>query len=161
MIENTTQVKAVAAKKRKYGPVTVVLQCLPLLLAGGCTANAVTNEQTYWSTCILLIPALLWGLGYLYLGRGGRFLAAFVLGPIYIFVTLYVNEVTGAYFDFEHFSVDYASVDVLQRANRFMLQEAVMIAAAVLILAVDAWRLAEDHNLRLRHAKGAREGAAE
>jgi len=120
--------------------------------------------ESYWSACILLIPGLLWGVGYLYLGRLGRFFAAFVLGPIYVFATVYINEVTGAYFDFEHFSSDYASTSTLERASRFMLQEAVMIVAAVLFLAVDAWRLAADHNLQLRESKDkgdARESAAE
>lgn len=138
----TIQVQAKAQHSKRKNPLIVVaLQCIPLLAASGCASAGITNQSSSGIALVLWISALFWGLGYLYLGRTYRFLLALVLGPVYAFATFFYSMI-GAHFDFEHGRGDPAS------ASAALIQEGLLIGALVLMLTIDALRLAADHNWR-------------
>jgi hypothetical protein len=119
----------------------VFLQCIPLLAAGGCVVNGAGNQQAWFVAFLLWWSVLFWGLGYLYLGgfRNPRTVFALAFGPICSFVAwrLCFSDVTYGYIVFLHSTPGDPS-----DANRACIQTGLIIAAAVLLLAVDAWRLA-------------------
>jgi hypothetical protein len=84
---------------------------------------------------------LFWGFGYVYLGQRARLHAilALVLGPILAFGSC-TASFAGVGIDYEH--PYYNSPATIQAANRAAVQTGLIVAAAVLFLAVDAWRLA-------------------
>src|SRR5689334_8204611 len=129
------------SRSRRVRPiVAVVLQCVPLLAAGGCTANALTNQHAqsdYGSGWLMLalVAGLFWGLGYAYLGKWARFVALFFLGPIFA-LTSCTAMTLGLGVDYEHTWWVDASADKIAAANRANLQEALILSAAVLFLAV-------------------------
>ena len=136
--EATTQ----ASGPRRSALFAVVLQCIPLLGAASCFAYG-TSDQKAGGAGLLWFAVLLWGLGYAYLGRWRRFVAVLLLGPVFAFTSC-VASFSGVRYDFEH---PYENtVSEVESANRASFQEGLIISAAVLLLAVDAWRLAAARN---------------
>jgi hypothetical protein len=137
---------------------TITLQCIPLVAAAGCAAQGVTN-QNFGIGILFWVTILFWGFGYRYIGRMGRFVAALLIGPLFA-MTSCVASLKGVSYDYEHSykytnsnSPDPSYQTDVNSANRASYQEALTIAGAVLLLSVDAWRLAALHNERL--ARGA------
>ncbi len=138
-------------RRRKWVWLAVLLQCIPLLGAAECMTAAATDQQP-GMIGLLMFSLLFWGIGYLYLGRLVRGLVIFLVGPVFAFSTC-TASIQGVRFDYEH-SYEYrtpaarhaAAVD----ANRASAQEGLIIAGTVLLLAVDAWRLAAVHNASLQ-----------
>jgi hypothetical protein len=128
--------------RRKEPVIAVVLQCIPLLAAAGCIASGASDQSASALSCILWWSALLWGLGYVYLGRPARVRAilALVLGPVLAFGACSASF-SGVDFDYEH-PYRTNSRATIQAANRAAVQTGLIVAAMVLFLAVDAWRLA-------------------
>jgi hypothetical protein len=135
-----------SAQRRVLMVVAVLFQCIPLLGAVSCFASGLSDQNgDLW---LLWFGALFWGFGYLVLRRWGRFLLAFVIGPIFAFTSC-TASFQGVRFDYEH-SYEYrtpaARHAAAADANRASIQEGLVIAGATLLLAVDAWRLAAARN---------------
>jgi hypothetical protein len=118
------------------------LQCIPLLAAGGCVFNGASNQQGTFPAFILWWAALFWGLGYFYVGRRARWrgVVALAAGPLLAYSAC-TASFAGVSYDYEHASRT-TSPAAINEANRASVQTGLIVAAAVLILAVDAWRLA-------------------
>jgi hypothetical protein len=141
---------------------TITLQCIPLVGAAGCAAEGVTNQH-FGPGIFFWLAILFWGFGYRYLRHMGRFVAALLIGPLFALSSC-VASLKGVSYDYEH-SYKYTNPNPndsayqqsyqseIDSANRASFQEALTIAGAVLLLSVDAWRLAALHNERL--ARGA------
>jgi hypothetical protein len=126
----------------------ILLQCLPLLGLGGCSAiwSAVpvgpflrqAGAPAFWtfSIAVLLLAglSLCWGLGYLYAGQRERLGCALALaGPLLVIVTFgYI---------FDGFRPARTDADEVRRGQA-MLWTALLCAGPVLVMAWDAWRLA-------------------
>lgn len=128
--------------KRKNPVVVVLLQCIPLLGASGCASMGITDQRSSGAAFLLWFSVLFWGLGYRYLGRILRFLTVFLIGPVFA-LTSCTYSVGGVSFDFEHGGGNVSA------SNAAFFQEALLIAAAVLLLTVDALRLTAAHNAKL------------
>jgi hypothetical protein len=117
-------------QQHKSVGVAVALQCVPLLsfaaLGGG---------------LIFLTAFLFWGLGYAYLGQNKRWAATGLIGPIFQLSSCAFAIVGG---DLEHPSSNSGAVE----ATAYIL-----VIGAVLILVVDAWRTASQHNAALTAAE--------
>ena len=74
---------------------------------------------------------LFWGLGYWYLRSTKRFLAAFLLGPLFAFSSCVAI-----------FKDDHGLTDLAQK-NNDCYTEALIISGFVLLLAADTWILAK------------------
>jgi hypothetical protein len=94
---------------------------------------AVSDQQASGLALILWFSVLFWGLGYAYAGLPKWFVPVLLLGPIFALVSC-TASVMGASFDYEHMRGD------VPNANRASLQEALIIAASVVLLAVHVWR---------------------
>lgn len=125
-----------APRARKHALIAVGLQCVPLLGATSCASMGANNQQPGWVS-FLWLSSLFWGFGYLYLRRFSRFHPAFLMGPVFALASC-TASVWGVNYDFEH--PGRRSEADLQSANRASYQEALIIAGAVLLLAVDAAR---------------------
>jgi hypothetical protein len=131
---NTTQ--------RKRPMLAALLQCIPLLAAGGCVVNGASNQQGAFAALILWWAALFWGLGYFYVGRRARWrgVVALAAGPLLAYSAC-TASFAGVSYDYEH-SYRTPSAAPINEANRASVQTGLIVAAAVLLMAVDAWRLA-------------------
>jgi hypothetical protein len=136
---------------------TITLQCIPLVGAAGCAAEGATN-QNFGIGIVFWLAILFWGFGYRYIGRMGRFTAALLIGPLFALSSC-VASLKGVSYDYEH-SYKYTNTSPddtayqseIGSANRASFQEALTIAGAVLLLSVDAWRLAALYNARLERS---------
>lgn len=126
--------------KRKSPLVAALLQCIPLLGAGSCIANGATDLGFDW-VVFLWWSVLLWGLGYAYLDRMRRFLVWGLAGPLLAIGSCFASF-SGVSYDFEH---NTRSED-RPAANRAAVQTGLLVSLAVLLLAVDAARLAAARN---------------
>jgi hypothetical protein len=118
---------------RKSTPLAVILNLLPLIGLVSCTTTArdfsmtsLAGFQAFW--WLLLI----WGLGYLYVGKPFRFLLSLLIPWISCFTSS---------LDFEH--ARYNTADLLP----WLL----VMTMICVITAVDAGRLAVAHNAKLDH----------
>jgi hypothetical protein len=126
----------------------VLLQCLPLLGLGGCTALwtvvpvpsllASGAALAFWSffglAAVFAAGALCWGLGYLYLGQRERLGCGLaLLGPLFV--------IWSYGYLFEGFRVAQRATDELMR-RQAMLWTLLLCAGPVLWLGWDAWRRA-------------------
>ncbi|HTE83598.1 MAG TPA: hypothetical protein VK821_02610 [Dehalococcoidia bacterium] len=129
---------------RKNLKLAVLLQCIPLLGAGTCLARAASNQGTgYW--IFLWFSVCLWGVGYFYLGRIRRGLLLFLLGPVLAFTSCFASN-HGVDYDYEHCYPGRVNPCPAGDANRASVETGLIVGAAVLIVAVDTWRLAERQN---------------
>lgn len=138
-------------RSRKSIIIAVTFQCIPLVAAAGCASIGASN-QNLGADLLLWLAAGFWGFGYLYLGRTVRFIAALLIGPLFAMSSCSASF-NGVAYDYEHpytyqndpnrYKTDIAT------ANRASFQEALIISAAVLLLSVDAWRLAVLQNAQL------------
>ena len=83
---NFTVVNPPAERRRKFVPLAVLLQCVPLLGAAACFHQSATDQKG-GGLVLLWFSVLFWGFGYLYLMRWWRFMAVFLLGPIFAFTS--------------------------------------------------------------------------
>lgn len=120
----------------------VMLQCVPLLGAAGCVANGTTDQRSVGVSLLLWTSVLLWGLGYLYVGAFKRLILAVLAGPV-LAITACSASFSGVSYDYEHGGNARNDVDA---ANRASIQTGAIIALAVMVLAVDAARLAVARN---------------
>lgn len=137
------------APTRKRTWIAVVLQCIPILGMAGCAANGLTDQSgtaeffafvAWWSV-------LFWGLGYQYVGAKRRFAATCIVGPIFALSSCF-GSFKGVTLDYEH-QYNRPSRSDIASANAASFQEALILGGAVLLLAVDAWRLVDRHNQAL------------
>lgn len=157
-MEATPQSATVKLPSHKRIITTITLQCIPLVAAAGCAAEGATN-QNFGLGIVFWLTILCWGFGYCYIGRMGRFVAVLLIGPLFA-LTSCTASLKGVSYDYEHSykyttpnpndpQYDSSLQSQIDSANRASYQEALIIAGAVLILSVDAWRLAALHNERL------------
>jgi hypothetical protein len=130
-----------ARPRRKSPALAVALQCIPLLAAGACILNGATDQEGSALACLLWWSALFWGFGYVYLFplARRRMLVTLVAGPLLAFGGC-TAIFSGVSYDFEH-PYNAREADKAD-ADRASVQTGLLLAAAVLLLAVDAWRLA-------------------
>lgn len=134
---------------------TVLLQSLPLLGLGGCSAlwavvpvPGVLSQGSaldFWgfmgAATGLALLSLCWGIGYLYLGRRERLgCATALLGPLFVLWSY-------GYL-FEGFATARSAADELAR-GRAMLWTALLCAGPVLLMTLDGWRLARRRRLEV------------
>ncbi len=117
-------------RQRKSVWIAMALQCVPLL---SLAAAALAGWELLWGAL------LFWGLGYKYLGKTGRRVGAGLSGPVFSLLSL----ATGVAFTFEQPAFGPSSFNAVF----------IVIIGAVVVLAVDAWRLAMVHNDALDIAK--------
>ncbi len=143
MVADTT---VPARGRRKSMALAVLLQCIPLLGAAGCIAEGANGSNV---AGVLGWSLLFWGIGYLYLGRRLRAPLTILAGSVFAFASCTAFVLTRT--DFEH-PYDYtpATKQEAITGNRpDYLEEGLLIVSAVLLLAVDAWRLTAAHNAAL------------
>jgi hypothetical protein len=133
-------------RSRKSVFLAIFLQSSPLLTVAGCTKVGL-QVKTGQSIEVLLDLAILfawmvWGLGYAYLGEWKRFLAAFLLGPIFVLASC-TASFQGVHYDFEHGRGD--PIPFYHAA----LQQAIIIGIVTVLVIIDVWRLAATNNARL------------
>lgn len=161
--QTATSIEArTSGRRRKIVLLAVLLQCIPLLGAAACFSFGVNdqhlNDQQGGAEAWLWFSVLFWGFGYLYLARWRRFWSVFLVGPVFAFSSC-TASFSGVTYDWERpwYSCHYGektNCAALQSANRASIQEGLIIAAAVLLLAVDAWRLAAAHNATAETGRG-------
>jgi hypothetical protein len=105
--------------------IAMALQCVPLL---SLAAAALAGWELLWGAL------LFWGLGYKYLGKTWRWAAVGLLGPVFVLLSGAIAILAGG-FDHPNGSV-HADMTAAVLVN----------IGAVVVLAVDAWRLAMLHN---------------
>jgi len=126
----------------------VLLQCVPLVGAASCAANGASSQQFYFEI-LLWWSVLFWGFGYIYLRRFRRFAVVFLAGPVLAFSACFASF-RGVTYDYEHCSNSSNSngykCNDLASANIASVQTGLIVAALILFVAVDTWRLAAAHN---------------
>jgi hypothetical protein len=146
------------------------LQLFPLLGAGSCVVSGLAYQRSVVrlesgdATLVLCLwfAVLLWGFGYLYLGRWIRFLLAFFLGPLLAFgscVGLLRTVKTYPPVGVDQVVPSWDPAELL----RASLLIAAIVALTALSTAVDAARLAGAGFLRrigVRRASSPDEGSA-
>jgi hypothetical protein len=124
-----------SVRHRKSALVAVLLQCIPLLGVPSCVAGGLGRPPVADVIPIgfFLVASLCWGLGYPYLGRWERFGHAtfLLLYVVAVGVAGWMGNMTTAY-----------SSPTPGRLNGVLLFLAGSMIVAVLVLAIDAWRLA-------------------
>jgi len=135
---------------RKSLMLAVLLQCIPLLGASSCYWYAAKPEDVTTVVNPLVIFLLFWGLGYAYVGRGGRFLLTFVCGPLFFLVSCGVVS-SGVQVDFEHGPTTLTTAEA-NSVRSAAVTEGLILSGVILLLAVDALRLAAAHNASLQQA---------
>jgi hypothetical protein len=133
---------------RKSLPVAVLLQCIPLLGTSSCFTYAARPNDVVDTVNPLFFFLLFWGLGYAYVRHGNRFAFTFMGGPLFFFVSCGVVSSGAASIDFEHGPTTLTTSQVAD-VRHAALTEGLLLCGLVLLLAVDAWRLAAAHNARL------------
>ena len=139
-------------QSHKNVKLAVLLQCFPLIGAASCVFGGGIGPPLTIIPFFLWWSVLFWGFGYVYLRRVTRFLLTLLLGPVLAFGSCFASF-SGVNYDFEHCpTYGYPCSDV-KSASRAAVQTGLIVAAAVLLLAVDAWRLAEADNAALDAAQ--------
>jgi hypothetical protein len=128
------------------------LQCIPLLGAAGCFINGASDQNSLGTALLLWVSILFWGLGYLYVGAFGRLAIVVLGGPILAIGACLASSSTATY-DYVPADGENDPADV-RSANRASIQTGIIVTLAVMILAVDAARVAAAHNARLRDVMG-------
>ncbi len=135
------------SRGRKSLALAALLQGIPFVAAGGCVAAGSGPSDDWFGTGLLLgLSALLWGLGYLYVGRWGRFLAAFTCGPILAIASCSL-AVSGSTYDFEH--PDYNEAADLPSAKRGLVAAGLLLSVYVSLLTLGAVMLARARNVAI------------
>lgn len=133
-------------RSRKSVFLAVLLQSSPLLTVAGCTQLGLNIRTDPGLSTVLglaiLFAWMVWGLGYAYLGEWKRFLAAFLLGPIFVLASC-TASFQGVHYDFEHGRGDPAPY------YHAALQQAIIIGIVTVLVVIDVWRLAVTRNARL------------
>jgi hypothetical protein len=120
-----------------------MLQGIPFIAAGGCFASGTGSGDSGFGTGLLLsLFGLLWGIGYIYVGRHLRFVAAFVCGPV-LAIASCGFAISGANYDFEHGSTDPGE---LREVKHGFIAAGVLLSVYVALLTVDAVMLANARN---------------
>ncbi len=114
------------------------LQCIPLLGAGACVANGASDQGAQGWALLLWFSVLFWGIGYFYVGALPRAAAAVLLGPV-LAIGACTASFSGVTYDYEHGETDPAQVS---SANRASAQTGLIVSLVVMMMAVDAARLA-------------------
>jgi len=140
-----------------------LLQCIPLIGAASCVANGVSNQRLTLLPLVLWWCVLVFGLGYEHLGLNRRWVVTAIAGPAIAFGSC-VTSFAGVSYDYEHCDPSMSStsangdkvVDLAEiryrcggiaGADRAAIETGLIVAAVVLLMAVDAWRLAKQQNL--------------
>jgi hypothetical protein len=134
-----------ASRKPRYAWFGIILQCLPLLFAAGCTAY-VTSASTKWFAPVALMASYLglsmagWGLGYVYLRCWQRFILTWQGGIAFGLALAVAN------YHVTFFCIDLETTDCYQReavADRpIAVVSVLLVIVTVALLAYDVWRLA-------------------
>ena len=143
-------------RSRKSAKTAILLQCIPSIGAASCVLNGASGQHLTILPLFLWWSVLGWGFGYLYLGKSARFLLVLLLGPVLAIGGCFASF-HGVTYDFEHCPTVLApgyDCNGLSSADQSSVGTGLIVAAGVLILAVDAWRLAEAHNLALDAPEG-------
>ena len=135
-----------------------MLQCVPLLGAAGCFANGANDQHSQGAAFLLWGSILFWGLGYLYVGALVRFTVTVLAGPI-LAVAACSGSFAGVHYDYEHDIRNRPSYphDV-GAADRASIQTGIILSLAVMLLAVDAARLAAAKNVFVNRANDEQAG---
>ena len=138
---NSAYPGSTATRGRKSLMLAAMLQGIPVLGAAGCIANGATNQHAQGWALLLWLSVLLWGIGYMYVGALGRAAIVFFAGPALAFASC-TASFSGVSYDYEHASKSQDS----SGADRASIQTGLLVGIAVMILAVDAVRLAAARN---------------
>jgi hypothetical protein len=149
-------------RHRKSPMVAALLQCIPLLAATSCMANAASNQRLGALPLYLWWSVLLGGFGYLYLHKWLEVVLVLLLGPIIAIAGCFV--VLSSSFDYENCPSPIAGGGYncnqgVPGADARTAGVGLLVGALVTLTALDAGRLAEQWNLEIDSSKATESNA--